>query len=160
MVYFVTQKYGIFCNSEVWVFCNSELSCLCSSFALLFIKSDYMLKWFVLLALGVASTSTLQYYDQQMHYYHTLHVFILSCHPQGACNQYLLSCCLARHTARHTLRLGAYWASTRVTLHKDCIYGHHTDWLQESYNNIMILAHFIVNKKILMFINFKILRFQ
>jgi hypothetical protein len=82
MVYFVTQNYGIFCNSELWgFFCNSEESCLCSSFALLFIKSDNMLKLFVLLALGVASSSTLQYYDQQMYNYltndHTLHVSTL-----------------------------------------------------------------------------------
>jgi hypothetical protein len=61
-----------------------------------------------------------------------LHVSTLSCHPQGSYNQCLVSSCMKRHTAQHTLRLGTYWASATVTLHKDCIYGHHTDWLHEN----------------------------
>jgi hypothetical protein len=35
--------------------------------------------------------------------------------------------------------------------HTDCIYSHHIDWLHENCSNIMILAHFIVNRTILMF---------
>ena len=44
--------------------------------------------------------------------------------------------------------------------HTDCIYRHHTGWRHDNCSNITILTHFIVNRTILMFKDFIILRFQ
>jgi len=63
-----------------------------------------------------------------------LHVSTLSCHPRGACNQYL-----AKLHKYFTYIPGQHDSNIYI----QTVYSHHTDWLQKCSNK-MILAHFIV----------------
>ena len=70
------------------------------------------------------------------------HVSTISCHPQGACNQYLAK--LHKyfiHTGQHDRIINIQTVYTATT---------QTDFMRTVHNK-MILIHFIVNRTILMF---------